>query len=225
MGRGRVTSSGVVYGTGPEVEKGGHQEGLDGRPRSHGEAAPAPLREPFDLPVARPGRRRLREGSRPPHPPEPEDGVGDVHAHRHHLASVVPGGGRHRPPTPGVRVPTPCAHLRAPHGGERPHPLGLTRERGTNERRRDRGIEPPRSASRHPSPVLKTGPGTSLGRPAADRCIRAVRRGQGARYLGAFDGRSPAAGAAWSSPQGASRSAESSWGMAWRSTRKYCIGE
>ena len=44
--------------------------------------------------------------------------------------------------------------------------------------RRDRGIEPPRSASRHPSPVLKTGPGTSLGRPAVDRCIDTSLPGQ-----------------------------------------------
>ena len=45
--------------------------------------------------------------------------------------------------------------------------------------RRDRGIEPPRSAFQHPSPVLKTGPGTSLGRPAADRCIDPEPHGQG----------------------------------------------
>jgi len=107
------------------------------------------------------------------------------------------------------------------NGGNPPERQG---EEEVLNKRRDRGIEPPRSASQHPSPVLKTGPGTSLGRPAAVRCSRAGTPGQG-RYRGAFDGRSAAAGAAWSSPYGVRRSAVTSCGMARRRTRKYCMGE
>ncbi len=62
------------------------------------------------------------------------------------------------------------------NGPNPPEPQG---GEGTPEWRQGRGIEPPWSASQHPTPVLKTGPGTSLGRPAAVPSMTCRRGGQG----------------------------------------------
>ena len=95
--------------------------------------------------------------------------------------------------------------------------------------RQGKGIEPSSSASQHHSPVLKTGPGTSPGRPAAVRCTggaaRGSSRGPRAVQVGAFDGR--AAAAAWpcSSPQMERTTVARSCGMAARGERNRSIGE
>ncbi len=65
--------------------------------------------------------------------------------------------------------------------------------RSPRDQRQSRGIEPPDSASQHHPPVLKTGPGTSLGRPAAVRFTCRVQAGQedvqrGAGFVAAQSG-------------------------------------
>ena len=67
------------------------------------------------------------------------------------------------PPTPGS-------------GGAPRSPVRLLGGGGGNPEPAGRGIEPPNSASQHHSPVLKTGPGTSLGRSAAQGFTRGPPR-------------------------------------------------